>query len=127
MVCGYGQRGSMRGCLSGLVLAAAVWGGCTDFNVLYCDENKPCQDPNRPFCDLRGEYGGQAHECIPTPSNWEGGVDGPELDAGPDADTAVASPDQALGDADATPDVDETLLVPGAVRAEQHPQRAPSS
>ena len=100
----------MRSCLADWHLAVAMGAGCTDPNVLYCDQDRPCQHPNRPFCDLRGEYGGQPHECIPIPSNWEGGVDGLELDAGPDTDGAADAPDQAQGGADATPDVDETLL-----------------
>ncbi len=66
--------------------------GCKTPTPGYCDENTPCQDPERPFCDLNGEYPaseGVGRTCIPYP--LDGGVD---VDAGANVD-AMMSPDAA--------------------------------
>lgn len=51
--------------------------GCKQEVDLYCDENKPCDDPVRPFCDLEGEYeasNGFSNTCIPAPFEDDAGV-----------------------------------------------------
>jgi hypothetical protein len=54
-----------------LALAAVALGACLyRDNRLYCDEDAPCRDPARPFCDLDGAYPasqGIASTCIPDP------------------------------------------------------------
>jgi hypothetical protein len=43
---------------------------CKTEDPLYCDETKQCADPQRPYCDLEGEYAasdGVARTCIPPP------------------------------------------------------------
>jgi alpha-tubulin suppressor-like RCC1 family protein len=65
----------------GLVLLATA--SCKVKDPLYCDENTPCTDPARPFCDLNGEYPaseGIKRTCIADPFP-DGGPDG-EDDAG---------------------------------------------
>lgn len=67
--------------VSVLVLGA----GCKTYDPLYCDATQDCTDPDRPFCDLNGDYpasDGVARTCIPDPSATDGG----DLDGGaPDA------------------------------------------
>ena len=65
--------------------------GCTTYDPLYCDDQRSCKDPDRPFCDLAGEYpasDGVARTCIPSPfdagSEADGG--GSAVDGGPDSD-----------------------------------------
>ena len=63
---------------------------CKAYDPLYCDENKPCTDPARPFCDLNGDYPeseGVARTCIAEPSMEPdgGGGDG-NPDGAPAAD-----------------------------------------
>ncbi len=60
---------STRPLASSLFLALAVCGCGTSVNNAFCDENTPCSDPERPFCDLSGEFGGsgEARTCIPSP------------------------------------------------------------
>jgi alpha-tubulin suppressor-like RCC1 family protein len=51
-----------------LGLVASV--SCKVKDPLYCDENTPCTDEARPFCDLNGEYEaseGIKRTCIPDP------------------------------------------------------------
>jgi len=72
---------------------------------LYCDENTRCTDPDRPFCDLNGDYpasDGVARTCIPDPNPGNepdagdtAGSDGNEPDAGQDP-IACAEPGDAL-------------------------------
>jgi dipeptidyl aminopeptidase/acylaminoacyl peptidase len=53
--------------------------GCTTYDPLYCDDERGCKDPNRPFCDLAGEYpasDGVARTCIPSPFDAGGATDG---------------------------------------------------
>ena len=69
-----------------LCLALALAVGCKVYDPLYCDENKDCTDPKRPFCDLAGEYPdseGVARTCIPDPNGGQAG-DGGVPDGGPD-------------------------------------------
>src|SRR5688572_22941550 len=52
------------------VLAFIIVAGCKTDDPLYCDEDTPCTDPERPFCDLTGEYPaseGHGRTCIPDP------------------------------------------------------------
>ncbi len=61
-----------------LVATAVLLTGCAHKVALFCDENTPCTDPARPFCDLEGEFpasDGISKTCIPDPFP----------DAGPDA------------------------------------------
>jgi alpha-tubulin suppressor-like RCC1 family protein len=76
--------------LSVLVVAVATSCSvfaCKAYDPLYCDENKPCNDPARPFCDLNGDYPdseGVARTCIPEPAM--------EPDAGDGEGTADGAP-----------------------------------
>jgi uncharacterized delta-60 repeat protein len=48
---------------------------CKVYDPLYCDIDKPCEDPERPFCDLNGEYPaseGIKKTCIPAPDREPG-------------------------------------------------------
>ena len=43
--------------LCSLTLGFAICStGCLKKSALFCDENTPCTDPDRPFCDLTGEF-----------------------------------------------------------------------
>lgn len=75
--------------------------GCTTYDPLYCDDQQSCKDPDRPFCDLAGEYpasDGVARTCIPSPfdaGSPDGGGAGADggggrVDAGPTSDAAIA-------------------------------------
>ncbi len=58
-----------RGQLVFIVTLAAV-AACKTQDPLYCDENTPCDDPERPYCDLTGEYPaseGHGRTCIASP------------------------------------------------------------
>lgn len=67
-------------------------GACTTYDPLYCDDARGCKDPDRPFCDLAGEYpasDGVARTCIPSPFDAGGGETGDggtgsAADGGPD-------------------------------------------
>jgi alpha-tubulin suppressor-like RCC1 family protein len=53
-----------------LPLALLACPACEVKDPLYCDSNTPCNDPERPFCDLNGEYPaseGIKHTCIADP------------------------------------------------------------
>lgn len=66
----------MRGAV--LIAIGLSLGGCAHRVELYCDENTPCTDPARSFCDLAGTFPaseGVRNTCIPTPES--------EIDAGP--------------------------------------------
>lgn len=71
---------------------------CTHAADYYCDENTPCADryPDRPFCDLTGEYPaseGIGKTCIPDPFGADAGVpDAGAPDSGFDALVADADP-----------------------------------
>ncbi len=72
-----------------LALALALAAGCTTYDPLYCDESNECTDPDRPFCDLAGEYpasNGVARTCIPDPDAM-GPLDAGNPDATPDGRT----------------------------------------
>jgi alpha-tubulin suppressor-like RCC1 family protein len=65
-----------------ILLVALALTSCKD-DPLYCDENTPCADPARPFCDLNGEYPaseGIKRTCIPDPFGPDSGPD--ETDGG---------------------------------------------
>jgi hypothetical protein len=69
------------------LLAFLLATGCTVSDPLYCDEDRPCTDPDRPFCDLNGDYpssGSIARTCIPEP----------DVEAPPDAGPADGSVDK---------------------------------
>ena len=75
-----------------LIVASLVSAGCLKKDPLYCDENTPCADPARPFCDLNGEYSaseGIKRTCIPDPFP-DGGVDEPDA-AGPRSIISLAT------------------------------------
>jgi alpha-tubulin suppressor-like RCC1 family protein len=85
------------------LLAILVLASCKN-DPLYCDENTPCADPARPFCDLNGEYPaseGIKRTCIPDPfggtvdGGFSGDASGPrtivQLEAGEYATCAVLS------------------------------------
>jgi hypothetical protein len=68
--------------LQWLAVAIVMCAACLKKDPLYCDENTPCTDPARPFCDLEGQYAaseGIKRTCIPDPFP-DGGLD--EADAG---------------------------------------------
>jgi uncharacterized delta-60 repeat protein len=51
--------------------AAVLAAACSTPDPLYCDEDTPCEDPDRPFCDLDGTYpasDGIGRTCIAEPS-----------------------------------------------------------
>ena len=53
-----------------ILLLAVALAGCTKSDPLFCDESTPCDDPERPFCDLEGEYAeseGIKRTCIADP------------------------------------------------------------
>ena len=57
---------------------------------LYCDDNTPCTDPARPFCDDDGEYPaseGIKHTCIPDPLSVDAGPE--EADGGSEERSVV--------------------------------------
>jgi hypothetical protein len=71
---------------------SALLVACKAYDPLYCDANKPCTDPDRPFCDLNGEFEaseGIARTCIPEPD--VGGNRDDAAPSGPDASFCVAS------------------------------------
>jgi hypothetical protein len=88
-----------------LILAfACVPLACTKVDPLFCDEQTPCTDPDRPFCDLLGEYPaseGIGKTCIPTP-------DGADGDAG---DSGGADEDAGSNESDADPDGEDAATV----------------
>jgi alpha-tubulin suppressor-like RCC1 family protein len=70
-----------------VVAVACSLFACKAYDPLYCDANKPCTDPARPFCDLNGDYPdseGVARTCIPEPAM--------EPDAGDGEGTADGAP-----------------------------------
>jgi alpha-tubulin suppressor-like RCC1 family protein len=61
--------------LAALVAASA----CKIKDPLYCDQDTPCTDSDRPFCDLNGEYPGSEgikRTCIADPFASDAGPDG---------------------------------------------------
>jgi len=73
-----------RRCVFLLVVSLAA---CRVTDPLYCDDKKPCTDPDRPFCDLNGEHpasDGIGRTCIPDPD-----PDGGDPDGGPGAEPGV--------------------------------------
>jgi hypothetical protein len=85
-----------------LILFAPELAGCTKIDPLFCSEEKPCSDPERPFCDLEGVYPaseGRGRTCIPDPyaglvdaGNPDGASSG-TVDAGDDPADAAAQAD----------------------------------
>lgn len=74
-----------------LLIALALAGllaSCTRSDGLYCDEETPCTDPSRPFCDLSGAYpasSGVGRTCIADPNQPDVDGGGFDPDAAPDA------------------------------------------
>lgn len=64
--------------LVALSATSTCWlAACKVYDPLFCDEDTPCSDPARPFCDLKGEYAasdGVARTCIPSPFDADGGA-----------------------------------------------------
>lgn len=86
-----------------ILATLAVVTGCKDWSKLYCDETTPCSTPDRPYCDLTGEYPaseGIANTCIPTPASG---------DAGPDATSARLTNLRISAPAELTPAFSPTL------------------
>lgn len=69
-----------------LPLALLAGAACEVKDPLFCDSNTPCTDPDRPFCDVNGEYPaseGIKHTCIADPLDGpDGGPDGADSGAG---------------------------------------------
>jgi len=83
--------------LAVLLALAGPLGGCTKTDPLYCDEKNPCTDPERPFCDLDGDYPaseGIGRTCIadpePEPDAGRDPDGGPDGGGGPDASFCTA-------------------------------------
>lgn len=83
----------MRWMIFGIACALGVCAACKSDVKYYCDEDTPCQPryPDRPYCDLTGEYdpGGVSNTCVPNPFDagiTDSGVepDGPTVDASAD-------------------------------------------
>lgn len=71
-----------------IAMALAV-AGCKVYDPLYCDEDRPCTDPDRSYCDLRGEHsgsGGIGRTCIADPFGGKKTDGGFGMDASPVAD-----------------------------------------
>lgn len=71
------------------VSAVAVVSACAVPDPLYCDEDTPCTDPERPYCDLKGEFPaseGIGRTCIPNPFPDAG----PEDDGGQGQESSTA-------------------------------------
>jgi uncharacterized delta-60 repeat protein len=52
------------------VVVGVALSGCSKPDPLYCDSNTPCDDPERPYCDLEGEFPaseGLGRTCIAQP------------------------------------------------------------
>lgn len=52
------------------VVVVVALSGCSKPDPLYCDPNTPCDDPERPYCDLEGEFPaseGLGRTCIAQP------------------------------------------------------------
>jgi uncharacterized delta-60 repeat protein len=61
--------------LVALLSACLLLPSCKVYDPLYCDVDRPCEDPERPFCDLNGEYPaseGIKKTCIPEPEMQPG-------------------------------------------------------
>jgi hypothetical protein len=88
------------------VLAALLFLACKVYDPLYCDEDRECTDPDRPFCDLNGDYPaseGIGRTCIPDPTaGGDGGPDGPDGGGpgGPDASFCEAGAFVQCSDSD---------------------------
>jgi hypothetical protein len=70
---------------------------CKVDDPLYCDLDRPCTDPERPFCDLGGDHpasDGIARTCIADPSSATIGDAAPGADATPPP--PCSSPGEAL-------------------------------
>jgi alpha-tubulin suppressor-like RCC1 family protein len=68
-----------------LPLALLAGTACAVKDPLFCDSDTPCTDPERPFCDLNGEYpasDGIKRTCIPDPFGNDAGPDGADASVG---------------------------------------------
>jgi Regulator of chromosome condensation (RCC1) repeat len=77
-----------------LLLVWMVLPACKVYDALYCDEERPCDDPERPFCDIEGQYPaseGIGRTCIPTPTDAGPGAESDGGIGGVDADAATGS------------------------------------
>ena len=81
----------------GLVMVGVLvaGGACTHTPELYCEDSADCTDPERPYCDLYGDYPaseGHGKTCIPDPfADVDAGVaDAGVIDGAP-ADAGIAS------------------------------------
>src|SRR5690349_6659065 len=74
-------------------LALLLIAACKTSDPLYCDEDTPCTDPERPYCDLAGEYPaseGHGRTCIASP--FDGGVGDTDGGGGNPGDPDAAGP-----------------------------------
>jgi len=56
--------------LLAIVVLSTAASGCKVYDPLYCDADRRCDDPERPFCDLEGAFPaseGVGRTCIPQP------------------------------------------------------------
>ncbi len=78
--------------VSFVVLILVLGAACKTYDPLYCDGTQDCTDPDRPFCDLNGDYpasDGVARTCIPDPNASDAGDDdGGAPDASMESDAA---------------------------------------
>jgi hypothetical protein len=90
------RQGAVVACI------AAAAAACKTIDPLFCSEEKPCEDPERPYCDLTGEFPaseGVGRTCIPSPFDAGGDVDaGVDVDGGEGVDGGSAAD---AGDVDA--------------------------
>jgi hypothetical protein len=100
-----------------LTLVLSLLAACKTYDPLFCDESKPCTDPDRPFCDLNGDYpasGGIGHTCIPDPGIGSHPDGGPALE--PDAS---AEPVSCMQPGEALECTEDTLVLCTAESIEQ--------
>lgn len=90
--------------VSAALLAGLISTACSHKVELYCDESTPCTDPERPFCDINGQYEASefiGNTCIPDPfGNADAGVNVDADPLAPDADPNAPDADPNAPDAD---------------------------
>ncbi len=98
------------------VCFVGIGSGCKSDVKYYCDDTTPClpRYPDRPFCDLTGEYepDGIRNTCVPNPYDGgpDAGPDGP--DGGADIDGALLDGQSADGSGLPDPIVEDIAHVP---------------
>ena len=90
---------SIRSLVTLAVAAALSSLACTVVDPLYCDDDVLCKDPERPFCDVTGQYPaseGVARTCIPDPNADAGSDDGADGGDAEDDGSDGAEPDAGV-------------------------------